>query len=60
MTSISDIAALSEEVQKGEVFGIGIVRLYNVNNPFQARSISGSHSFYHLSFLPTFPSTKSG
>jgi len=31
MTSISDIAPLSEEAQKGEVFGI--VRLYNVNNP---------------------------
>ena len=27
----SDIAPLSEEAQKGEVFGI--VRLYNVNNP---------------------------
>jgi hypothetical protein len=31
MTSISEIAPLSEEAQKGEVFGI--VRLYNVNNP---------------------------
>jgi len=31
MTSISDIATLSEEAQKGEVFGI--VRPYNVNNP---------------------------
>ncbi|MCL0097131.1 ATP-binding protein [Dehalococcoidia bacterium] len=31
MTSISDIALLSEEAQTGNVFGI--VRLYNVNNP---------------------------